>query len=48
MFLEEMKNGKVGKIAFSLKSNKQLTLPISFQGFSEAFKALKEKRVIQQ
>lgn len=48
MLLEEMKKGKVGKIAFSLTSKKQLTLPISFQGFTKAFEALKEKRIFQK
>jgi invasion protein IalB len=42
--LNEMKNGKVAMIAFALKSKKQLTLPLSFQGFSQAFEALQSKQ----
>lgn len=48
VLLKEMKNGKIGKIAFALKSKKQLTLPVSFHGFPEAFEALKAKRVIKK
>jgi invasion protein IalB len=48
VLLNEMKNGKVGMIALSLKSKKQLTLPVSFQGFSEAFTALKAKMVVNE
>ncbi len=47
ILLNEMKNGREGKIAFALKSKKQLTLPLSFQGFSQAFAALKSNRVIK-
>jgi invasion protein IalB len=39
-----MKNGKVGMIAFALKSKRQLTLPLSLEGFSEAFEALNKDR----
>ncbi len=42
--LNEMKNGKVGMIAFALKSKRQLTLPLSLEGFSEAFEALNKDR----
>lgn len=42
--LNEMKNGKVGKIAFALQSQKQLTLPLSLQGFSAAFSALQSNK----
>jgi len=41
--LNELKNGKVGMIAFALQSKKQLTLPISLQGFKAGFDALKAK-----
>lgn len=42
--LNELKSGKAGMVAFALKSKKQLTLPISLEGFSEAFLALESKR----
>jgi invasion protein IalB len=47
VLLNEMEHGKVGMVAFALKSKKQLTLPVSFQGFAEGFAALKAKRVIK-
>ena len=48
ILLKEMKKGKVGMIAFALKSKKQLTLPISLLGFEAGFIALKAKRVISE
>ncbi|MEO9508064.1 MAG: invasion associated locus B family protein, partial [Nonlabens ulvanivorans] len=42
--INEMQDGKVGMVAFALKSKKQLTLPISFDGFSDAFNALNKDR----
>lgn len=47
VLLNEMKNGKQGKLAFALTSKKQLTLPISLQGFSKAFTVLKDKRILK-
>ncbi|MBA6365048.1 invasion associated locus B family protein, partial [Colwellia sp. BRX8-8] len=41
VLLKEMKNAKVGMIAFALESKKQLTLPISLEGFEAGFKTLK-------
>lgn len=43
VLMREMKNGKFGQVAFALKNNKQLTLPISLNGFNEAFIALNKK-----
>ena len=48
VLLKEMKNGKVGMIAFALESKKQLTLPISLEGFEAGFKTLKSKRVLSE
>ena len=45
VLLNEMKNGM---IAFALESKKQLTLPISLEGFEAGFKTLKSKRVLSE
>lgn len=40
--LNEMRQGNVAKVAILLKSKKQLTMPVSMQGFKEAYSALLE------
>ncbi|QHJ12423.1 hypothetical protein FX988_02680 [Paraglaciecola mesophila] len=36
----EMRDGKLAKVAFALEKRKQLTLPLSLDGFSDAYAAL--------
>ena len=44
ILLQQMKNGKMAKIAFALQEKKQLTLPVSLQSFSEAYEALVSRK----
>jgi len=36
----ELRDGKLAKVAFALEKNKQLTLPLSLEGFADAYEAL--------
>ncbi|ABG42763.1 Invasion associated locus B [Paraglaciecola sp. T6c] len=36
----EMRGGRVAKVAFALEKSKQLTLPLSLEGFADAYAAL--------
>lgn len=40
----EMRSGKLAKVAFALEKSKQLTLPLSLDGFANAFQALLNTR----
>lgn len=47
--IEEMRHGKMAVVAyFFLPSKKQVTLPVSLNGFAEALDALREKNTIQR
>ena len=40
----ELRDGKLAKVAFALEKSKQLTLPLSLNGFAEAYTALLDSR----